>query len=93
MYLIAMYDITLNEGGQRRLSKILKLFRQYLHHTQKSVFEGEISVAKFSELKYKTTQIIDKNADYVLFFTVPNNKNIIKECFGVDFDATANILD
>lgn len=88
-----MYDITLNESGQRRLSRILKLFRQYLHHTQKSVFEGEISVAKFSELKYKTTQIIDKNADYILFFTVPNRKNITKECLGVDFDATANILD
>ena len=88
-----MYDIMLNDGGQRRLSRILKLFRQYLHHTQKSVFEGEISVAKYNELKYKTTQIVDKNADYVLFFTVPNNKNITKEAVGIDFDATANILD
>ena len=93
MYLIAMYDITLNEGGQRRLSKTLKLFRQYLHHTQKSVFEGEISVAKFSELKFKTKQIIDDNADYIIFFTVPNNKNITKECLGVNFDAMANIIE
>lgn len=93
MYIIAAYDITLNEGGARRLSKILKLFRQYLHHTQKSVFEGEITSAKFNELKHKTNLIIDKEADYVLFFNVPNSKNIIKEHLGVDFDATTNILD
>ena len=51
MYLISVYDIcTSGEGGKKRLPKVMKLLRKYLHHTQKSVFEGEITDAKFMAL-------------------------------------------
>ncbi|NCB07630.1 MAG: CRISPR-associated endonuclease Cas2, partial [Bacteroidia bacterium] len=48
MYIIAMYDV-----GEKRVGKMLKLFRRYLNWIQNSVFEGEITEAKLMELKHK----------------------------------------
>jgi CRISPR-associated protein Cas2 len=94
MYIIAMYDIsTINPESQKRLPQILKLFRQYLHHSQKSVFEGELSLSKYKELKYKASKIIDETADYVLFFSVPNKNNISRDSIGIAFDATTNFIE
>ncbi|MGC9168953.1 MAG: CRISPR-associated endonuclease Cas2, partial [Desulfurella sp.] len=65
MYIIGVYDIcTTDEKGQARLAKIMKVFRKYLHHTQKSVFEGELSEAKFKSLIIETTKIINNSEDY-----------------------------
>jgi CRISPR-associated protein Cas2 len=94
MYIIAMYDIcTTASRGSMRLSKMLKLFRQYLHHSQKSVFEGELSISKYKELKYHASKIIDKDVDYVMFFSVPNLNNISRESFGLKFDPTTNLIE
>ncbi|MDX1905292.1 MAG: CRISPR-associated endonuclease Cas2, partial [Thermonemataceae bacterium] len=41
MYVILIYDC-----GEKRVTKMLKLCRQYLHWIQNSVFEGEISEVK-----------------------------------------------
>ena len=93
MYVIAVYDIsTADKKGQRRLNKIMKLMRKYLHHTQKSVFEGELSEAKFFALKRAANDIIDDEVDYIVFYTIANKNNIQKESFGIDFDSTANLI-
>jgi len=68
MYVIAVYDIsTIETAGQRRLARIMKKMRQYLHHTQKSVFEGELSIAKLMALQKEAKEIIDEETDYVVF--------------------------
>jgi len=68
MYVIAVYDIsTMETAGQRRLARIMKKMRQYLHHTQKSVFEGELSIAKLMALQKEAKEIIDEETDYVVF--------------------------
>ncbi len=93
MYVIAVYDIsTVDKKGQRRLNKIMKLMRKYLHHTQKSVFEGEISEAKFFSLKRLANDIIDDKVDYIVFYTIANKNNVQKESLGIDFDSTANLI-
>ena len=61
MYIIAMYDInTETNSGRKRLRQIFKLMKKYLIRIQNSVFEGELSVAKFEEMKSKANEIIDR---------------------------------
>jgi CRISPR-associated protein Cas2 len=93
MYVILVYDIcTENENGKRRLPKVMKKCREFLHHTQKSVFEGEITEAKFMKLKLDLRRIINENEDYVVFFKFPNKNNMERENIGIDYDPTNNIL-
>ena len=58
MYVIAMYDV-----GEKRVGKMLKLFRRYLNWIQNSVFEGEITEVKLNELKIKARKIMDEETD------------------------------
>lgn len=93
MYIVVVYDIkTESEGGKKRLPKIMKKCRQYLHHIQKSVFEGEITEAKYMKLKMELEKLIDKEEDYVVFYKIENKNNIDRENIGINFDPTANIL-
>lgn len=93
MYVVLVYDIsTETKEGKKRLPKIMKKCRQFLHHTQKSVFEGEITEAKLFELKTLLERLIEKREDYVVFYKLPNKNNLDRENIGIDFDPTANIL-
>ncbi len=38
MYYIAVYDV-----GEKRVGKMLKIFRKYMHHIQNSVFEPPVA--------------------------------------------------
>lgn len=93
MYVILVYDIsTETKEGKRRLPKVMKKCREYLHHTQKSVFEGVISEAKLLALKTSIEKLINKDEDYVVIYKLLNQNNLQKENIGIDFDPTANIL-
>ncbi len=93
MYLIGVYDIcTSVDGGSGRLVKVMKTFRKYLHHSQKSVFEGEISNAKFFALRKEVNALIDERFDYVLFYRVDNLKNIKRVNIGLNFDPTSPFI-
>ena len=43
MYVVAVYDISLDEKGSHNWRKIFGICKRYLHHIQNSVFEGELS--------------------------------------------------
>lgn len=93
MYVILVYDIaTDTKEGQKRLIKVMKKCRQYLHHTQKSVFEGEISSGKLMELKMAISRLIDHRKDYVVIYKLDNINNLNRENIGLDFDPTDNII-
>lgn len=93
MYVIAVYDISTAEPeGQKRLTRMMKKMRQYLHHTQKSVFEGELSAAKLMALEKEVQAIIDEKTDYVVFFRIDNKKNVERECIGIQLDPTEVII-
>jgi len=93
MYLILVYDInTQTKEGRKRLPKVMKKCRQFLHHTQKSVFEGEISGAKLFDLRIAIEKLIDEKEDYVVFYKLPNKNNLDRTNIGIDFDPTSNIL-
>ena len=78
MYIIAVYDC-----GEKRVAKMLKLFRRYMIWIQNSVFEGELTAVQLKDLKAEAALIMDKSYDSVIFFTSRNPKWLEKEIFGV----------
>ncbi|NOR49389.1 MAG: CRISPR-associated endonuclease Cas2 [Methanosarcinaceae archaeon] len=93
MYVIAMYDInTETKDGRRRLRQIFKLMKKYLIRIQNSVFEGELTKAKFEEMKLKVNDLIDSTIDSVIFFKSRDIKWMDKDICGFEKDDTDNFL-
>ena len=77
MYVLLVYDIK-----ERRVGKMLKLCRQYLHWIQNSVFEGEISEVKLKELLHKAETFLDLDEDSVIVFKSRTQEWLQKEVLG-----------
>lgn len=92
MYVILVYDIKSDEGGQKILSKTFKTCKKYLSHIQNSVFEGELSKSQIIKLQYELNDIIRKDRDSVILFKSRNEKWLEKEMWGLDKDKTSNFL-
>jgi len=94
MKVILIYDISLIEKkDQSRLTKLMKLARRYLHHVQKSVFEGELTSAKLAKLEVEILSIVDKNRDSVIIYTFENSVNFRRKILTDVKDITSNILE
>ena len=63
MYVVAVYDISLDEKGSRNWRKIFGICKRYLHHIQNSVFEGELSEVDIQRLKYEVSKYIRDDLD------------------------------
>ena len=78
MYVICTYDV-----DEKKCVKIMKILRRYMFHVQKSVFEGELTPAKFLAVKKELDKIIDCH-DSILFYYSYENKKVKKEGLGKD---------
>ena len=87
MYVILVYDV-----GEKRVGKMLKLCRKYLHWIQNSVFEGEITEVKLKELVHAAKQLMDEETDSIILFKSRNEKWLDKEIVGVERSSTDNFL-
>jgi len=87
MYVILVYDV-----GEKRVGKMLKLCRKYLHWIQNSVFEGEITEVKLKELTHSAKQIMDELVDSVIIFKNRDEKWLHKEIIGAEKSSTNNFL-
>lgn len=83
MYVILVYDF-----GEKRVGKMLKLCRKYLHWIQNSVFEGEISEVKLKELIQKANVFMDKTEDSIILFKHPSQIVMEKEVIGDERSST-----
>jgi CRISPR-associated protein Cas2 len=86
MYYIAVYDV-----NQKRVGKMLKLFRKYLHHIQNSVFEGELMDSDYLHLKSEVKQVMNESEDSVIFFAM-NGKYLKRETLGTEKNEPNNFL-
>ncbi len=77
-YLIAVYDV-----GQKRVGKMLKLFRRYLTWVQNSVFEGDLTEAQIRQLKQEAEAIMAEN-DGVIFYQLRDERYTERTALGVD---------
>ena len=87
MYIILVYDI-----NEKRVSKMLKLCRRYLHWIQNSVFEGEISEVKLKELLSEASDFIDESEDSIIIFKNTDKKWLDKQIVGKERNSTDNFL-
>lgn len=77
MYVILVYDM-----GEKRVAKMLKLCRGYLHWIQNSVFEGEITEVKLKELELKAKKIMELDTDSLIIFKSREERWLEKEVIG-----------
>lgn len=86
MYVILVYDV-----DKKRVAKMLKLCRRYLHWIQNSVLEGEITDVKLKELLSEARGIMDDN-DSLIIFKSRNERWLEKEIYGVEKNNLDNII-
>ena len=77
-YIIAVYDV-----GQKRVGKMLKLFRRYLTWVQNSVFEGDLTSAQLKQLQFEAEDLMDEN-DGVVFYTLRDERYTERTALGLD---------
>ncbi|OXS24609.1 MAG: CRISPR-associated endonuclease Cas2 [Acetobacterium sp. MES1] len=92
MYVILVYDICGDDGGQRVLSKTFKICKKYLNHIQNSVFEGELSEPQIMNLRYELNEYVRKDIDSVILFKSRNERWLKKELWAREDDKTDNFL-
>ena len=86
MYVILVYDI-----DQKRVGKMLKLCRRYLHWIQNSVLEGEITEVKLKELVGQAKNIMS-DKDSVIIFKSRDEKWLDKEVHGFEKNELDTII-
>lgn len=87
MYVILVYDF-----GEKRVGKMLKLCRKYLHWIQNSVFEGEISEVRLKELLNHAAIFMDKEEDSIILFKHQSEIMMDKEIIGQELSTTDTFL-
>ena len=92
MYIILVYDITFDDGGQKVLRNIFKICKKYLSHIQNSVFEGEMSGAQLKKLELELGKWIRKDIDSLIVFKSRDERWLKKEFWGRDDDVTSNFF-
>lgn len=92
MYVVLVYDIKSDEGGQKVLGKTFKICKKYLTHIQNSVFEGEITVGNIMKLKNELNGIVRQDKDSVILFKSRNEKWLDKEIWARNDDLLSNFL-
>ena len=92
MYIVLVYDVSQEENGARRWSRIFKICKKYLTHIQNSVFEGELSKGQLAQLQKELEEYIDKELDSVIIFKSRQEKWLDKEFWGRKDDLTSFIL-
>ena len=80
MYYILTYDV----GSPKRLPKILKLCRKYLHWVQNSVFEGELTTSQMDGMKKELKKVLDLKEDSLIIYAARMPEVINKEIIGIE---------
>ena len=87
MYVILVYDF-----GEKRVNKMLKLCRKYLHWIQNSVFEGEIKEVRMKEMLMLANKFMDKQSDSIIIFSSEFQNGMNKRIIGCERSVLDNIL-
>lgn len=87
MYVIVVYDTAVE-----RNARILRTCRKYLHHVQRSVFEGNLSEAQIHRFRAEVQQVINVDYDHVLVYTLPPGADPRRQVWGVPEPRPSDIL-
>lgn len=87
MYVIVVYDTAVE-----RNPVVLRTCRKYLHHVQRSVFEGSLSPAQYRRFRTAIEIAIDPGYDSVLVYTYPPGATPQRESWGTAQSAPSTII-
>lgn len=79
MFVIVVYDV-----NQKRVSKVHKICKKYLHSIQRSVFEGSITRDKLRKLQQELEKQIVCQEDSVCIYEIDSEREVWKEKLGKD---------
>ena len=83
MYIILVYDISMDANGSKVLNRVYKICKKYLTHIQNSTFKGELSKVQIIKLKRELDQFIRDKMDSVIIFKSRNERWLEKEFWGM----------
>lgn len=92
MYVVLVYDISLEGEGQRIWRNTFKTCKKYLCHVQNSVFEGEISKSSLFELEQILKKTVRSDLDSVIIFKSRHERWLDKKFIGIQIDDTDNFI-
>lgn len=81
MYIILTYDVQ-----SKRIAKVRKMCEKYLHHVQRSVFEGEITDANLRRLKHFLAEKINPEFDSVCIYKMDSARYAERHVLGCTTD-------
>lgn len=87
MYVIMVYD-----AAPKRGAKLLKYLRKQLHWVQNSVFEGEITEARFEEVKKGIKDIINPEKDGIIYYSFDSQNYIKRGIIGHEINTTDSFI-
>ncbi|ACV64952.1 CRISPR-associated protein Cas2 [Desulfofarcimen acetoxidans DSM 771] len=87
MFVILVYDV-----GVKRVNKVLKKCRAYLHWVQNSVLEGDITESNYIKLKAELSKIINTKEDSVVIYTFRLPRYNSRETLGIKKGGEENIF-
>ncbi|HYS38673.1 MAG TPA: CRISPR-associated endonuclease Cas2 [Pseudonocardiaceae bacterium] len=84
--------IVVYDTAAERNPRILGLCRRYLHHVQRSVFEGSLSAAQLQRFQHEVRSVIVDSYDHVLIYTLPPGVEPRRIDIGTGEPAPSNVL-
>lgn len=87
MYVIVVYDTAVE-----RNPRILRTCRRYLHHVQRSVFEGSLSPAQLIRFQAAVNNLIEPGHDHVIVYTLPPGAEVRRFVMGTGKPEPSDIL-
>ena len=78
LFVILVYDINI-----KRITKVRKICKKYLHPIQRSVFEGELTGQKLEQLKNELATSIQPKADTVSIYELGSHRYAYKWQIGI----------
>jgi CRISPR-associated protein Cas2 len=73
MFVLVSYDVSTEEGGQRRLRRVAKACQDYGQRVQYSIFECIVDPAQWTVLKERLISEIDPEKDSLRFYYLGSN--------------------
>lgn len=86
MFVILVYDV-----NKKRVARVHKICKKYLHPVQKSVFEGDITQKKLNSLQEELKRSIEIKQDSICIYEMDSVKYTYKIQIG-NVDEENNIL-
>ena len=73
MMVLVSYDVSMDDGGQKRLRRVSKTCRNYGQRVQYSVFECQVDPALWTSMKQTLMDQIDPAKDSLRFYYLGAN--------------------